>query len=67
MELTRLAGTCPDGNTCPAVFTTDRGTIVVQGFALTDAVLAQADLPDGEAAVEIPLTLLLEAACAYGA
>jgi hypothetical protein len=67
MDLTRLAGTCPDGATCPTIFTTDRGTIVIQGPALTGAGLSQADLPDGEAAVEIPLALLLEAARAYRA
>lgn len=67
MELTRLVGTCPDGDTCPAAFTTDRGTIVIRGFALTDAELSQANIADGEAATEIPVALLLEAAYAYGA
>jgi len=67
MDLIRLAGTCPDGDTCPTVFTTDRGTIVIRGFALADFGLSQANLADGEAAVEIPVALLLEAARAYGA
>lgn len=67
MELIRLAGTCPDGNTCATVFMTDRGTIVVQGSALTDGRLSATELPDGEVAAEIPAALLLEAARAYRA
>jgi hypothetical protein len=37
------------------VYRTDRGTWVVQGWALTDReALAEMDIPAGEAAVEIP-------------
>lgn len=67
MGLTRLAGSCPDGKTCATVFKTDRGTVVIQGYTLSNAELSYVDLPDGEAAVEIPAALLLEAAHAYGA
>lgn len=67
MELTRLAGDCPDGNTCPTISKTDRGTIIVQGYKLTDAELRQIVLPDGETAVEIPAHVLEEAARAYRA
>lgn len=62
MRLARIAGNCPDGRTCPAVYETDRGTIVVQGDAIPADELTQITLPDGEAAVEIPVALLEEAA-----
>jgi hypothetical protein len=62
MRLERIAGDCPDGRTCPTVYKTDRETIVVQGYALPAHELAQITLPDGEAAVEIPITLLEAAA-----
>lgn len=66
MQLTRLAGTCPDGRTCPTIFETDRGTAVVQGYQLAADDLKQIVLPDGETAVEIPIELLKEVARAYG-
>jgi hypothetical protein len=53
MQLVKLAG-C-EGGTCPAIFATDRGTLVVQGAIVTDAPL---DVPAGEALVEIPVSLL---------
>lgn len=60
MELTKIAdGNCKDGD-CPTVYRTDRGTIGVQGYLLDRAT------PDGEALVEIPAELLLEAARALG-
>jgi hypothetical protein len=62
MRLTRIAGDCPDGRTCPTVYETDRGTIVVQGYDIPVHELTQIALPDGEAAVEIPISLLEEAA-----
>jgi hypothetical protein len=67
MELARLAGTCPDGNTCPTISKTDRGTIVVQGLMLSADDLSEIVLPDGETVVEIPAELLQEAARAYSA
>ncbi|GLZ28949.1 hypothetical protein Lesp02_11390 [Lentzea sp. NBRC 105346] len=57
MRMTKLAGTCDDGIDCPAVFLTERGTIAVQGD-LVDYI----NTPLGEAIVEIPVALLLEAA-----
>jgi hypothetical protein len=54
MKLKRLSGGCFDG-TCPTVYETDRGTIVVQGWTVKDADVA---LPEGEALVEIPRELL---------
>jgi hypothetical protein len=60
MELTTIAsGNCKDGD-CPKVSTTDRGTIAVQGYRLAHAT------PAGEAVVEIPVELLMEAARAIG-
>jgi hypothetical protein len=62
MRLTRLAGDCPSGETCPTIYATDRDTIVVQGYTLGDHDLAGIAMPDGEAAVEIPASLLRKAA-----
>ena len=57
MKLMKLAG-C-SGGTCPAVFETDRGTLVVQGAIVTDPdALAAMELPAHEAAVEVPAELL---------
>jgi len=60
VELTKIAdGNCKDGD-CPAVYSTDRGTVAVQGYRLDH------HTPDGEAVVEIPAELLAEAARALG-
>ena len=55
----RLAfiGKDPDSNPTgsPTVYRTDRGSWVVQGWAVTDSeALAQMDIPKGETCVEIP-------------
>jgi hypothetical protein len=64
MELTRIAGgpcradddpECSTGD-CPTVYTTDRGTVAVQGLILDEPV------GEGESMVEIPLEMLREAA-----
>lgn len=58
MRLTRLAG-C-EGGTCPTVYKTDRGTLVVQGAAVADPeALSSVDLPAHETLVEVPVDLLL--------
>lgn len=54
MKLTRLSGDCFDG-TCPTIYLSDRGTIVVQGYVVTEA---DVTVPEGEALVEIPAELL---------
>jgi len=55
-------GDCADGKTCPALHRTDRGTLVVRGWAVTDTgLLDQLDLPAGTQAVEVPAELLAEA------
>jgi hypothetical protein len=51
MEL--LASACRDG-TCPAVYLTEQGTLVVQGKPIEGA-------PDGEARVELSPELLEQA------
>ena len=52
-----IAGGCFDG-TCPTIYATDHGTVVVQGQLIhdTDVVLGE-----GEVLVEIPASLLKEA------
>lgn len=59
MRLTRLRSTCPDSDTCPTLYRTDRGTMVVQGYVVTHMeALSVPDLAAGETAVEVPLDLL---------
>jgi hypothetical protein len=62
MKLELLRGAdCTNNVTCPALYSTDRGTIVVQGWAVTDPdVLRQLTLPMGGLAVEVPADLLFE-------
>lgn len=55
----RLLATCT-GGTCPTVFATERGTLLVQGYAVT-AASAGLDVPAGEQLVEIPHDLLVRA------
>ena len=62
MKLTRLGPDCPDGNTCPAVFTTDMDTVIVQGRRVSQGTLGMLRLGADEDAVEIPLALLREVA-----
>ena len=58
MKLTFL-GTSSENGQSPTFFATDRGTYVVQGWKIADAeALAQLDIPEHEAAVEIPAELL---------
>jgi hypothetical protein len=62
MELRLIASQCDDGD-CPAIYATDRGSFIVQGLSVTDPqALAALHLPSGEAAVEIPRSLILRAA-----
>jgi hypothetical protein len=59
MRLTFLGSTSQEGE-CPTLYATDRGTLVVQGWTVTDPA-ALADLKDmleGETFVEIPTGLL---------
>ena len=67
IELSYIAGGPTEcaGGTCPTVFETDRGTVVVQGYQLNRADLA-VEIPGGEDVVEIPVELLKEAALRLG-
>jgi hypothetical protein len=58
VKLTFEGSTSPTGE-CPTVYRTDRGTIVIQGKAVTDPeTLAQARaVLEGEAFVEVPIEL----------
>jgi len=60
MRLTQIAGGDCGRDDCPTVFTTDRETIVVQGYVLDKPT------PDGEAVVEIPLAVFRDAGRALG-
>ena len=61
MKLT-LLGVESDGNGCPTLYRTDRGTLVVQGWRVTDGEALDAmDIPGHETAVEIPAELLRHA------
>ena len=56
--LTMLATTCASG-TCPTIYRSDRGTYVIQGYAV-DARQAGVALAADELLVEIPVELLTE-------
>jgi hypothetical protein len=58
-KLTLVTTLC-GGGTCPTVYRTDRGTLVVQGYTVT-AENVDIDLPAGEQLVEIPAELLAAA------
>jgi hypothetical protein len=63
MKLRLIADTGCSGGTCPTAYLTDRGTAVVQGYVISDGeVLGQIHLPANETAVEIPVSLLVDAA-----
>lgn len=55
-----LVTTLCGGGTCPTVYRTNRGTLVVQGYAVTPQAAGVA-VPDGELLVEIPADLLAAA------
>lgn len=63
MKVEKLVGGCDDGD-CPTIYTTDRGTVVIQGDRVSRA--DGLKLGRGEDAVEIPLDLLREALSALG-
>ena len=58
MKLTML-GKQSDGGQSPTLYATDRGTLVVQGWRITDPEALDAmTVPAHETAVEIPVALL---------
>lgn len=56
MGLTRIAGGDCGRDDCPAISTTDKGTVVVQGYVV------HRKTPVGEAIVEIPTSVFQETA-----
>ena len=60
MELTQISGGNCGRDDCPTIFTTDRGTLAVQGYVVDKPV------PAGEAVVEIPLAVFEDAVRALG-
>ncbi|WP_283136971.1 hypothetical protein [Rhizohabitans arisaemae] len=63
MRLTFL-GSTSERTSCPSLYETDRGTVVVQGYKVVDDE-ALADLQhvlEGETAVEVPRELLVDIA-----
>ncbi|MEU1899334.1 hypothetical protein ABZ512_13205 [Nocardiopsis dassonvillei] len=63
MKFEKLSGDC-NRDDCPGIYSTDNGTVVVQGSLLTDTTGLTPS--PGEAAVEIPTHLIEEAARALG-
>jgi hypothetical protein len=59
-QLTPIAGGDCGRNDCATIFTTDRGTLAVQGNKIDH------EAPTGESIVEIPMALLKEAIRALG-
>ena len=59
-HITRIAGSDCGRDDCPAVFTTDRGTVAIQGYDIDRKAAA------GESVVEIPLDVLKEAVSTLG-
>ncbi|HWS32457.1 MAG TPA: hypothetical protein VN408_06915 [Actinoplanes sp.] len=59
LALTVIAASCAQG-TCPTVYETNRGTVMVQGYTVSAeaARAAGVDMPEGEQMVEIPLALI---------
>ncbi|GAA3754679.1 hypothetical protein [Salinactinospora qingdaonensis] len=59
MRMTFL-GTDSENGKCPTLYKTDRGTLIVQGYKVTDteALGDVRDLADNETLVEIPRELL---------
>jgi hypothetical protein len=60
LNLTMMASSCTSG-TCPTVYESGRGTLVIQGYEVPTASAGVA-VPSGERLVEIPIELLREAA-----
>jgi hypothetical protein len=56
----KFLGTTSQNGTCPTLFATDRGTLLVQGYVVADpeALNDVGAIPEGEAIVEIPAALL---------
>ena len=67
MSLITIRKACDVGRTCPHVSVTGRGTLVIQGYVITDPEAAVLGIPAGDTAIEVPLSLLPELASPPGA
>jgi hypothetical protein len=56
----RLVTSICDTASCPTIYESDRGTFVVQGYAVSPE-LAGVEVPKGELLVEIPVALMAAA------
>lgn len=55
----RFLGKVSTPNDSPTLFETDRETLLVQGYVVTDPeALSQMRIPDGETVVEVPKSLM---------
>lgn len=54
--LEHVTSVCGNGS-CPTVYKTDRGTLVIQGYAVAGGQVG-VELPAGEMLVEIPVDLI---------
>lgn len=62
----RIAGSCDAKNECPTAWVDDDGSVVVQGYELTDDLIRRIAPPPGETALRLPADLLLTAARELG-
>jgi len=72
MRLQKVAGTCDDVNTCPAVYveddqvqapaSIDELTVIARGYQLDADTLAELPLPTGEVGARLPARDILAAA-----
>lgn len=51
---------CGTGKTCPRIGRTDRGTVLVQGYPISEADAEHLGVPAGEMVIEVPESLLPE-------
>lgn len=59
MEIKHLGGPQTPSNDCPAVYESDRGTYLVQGYRIPSEYLARVqNLSENETVVEIPASLV---------
>lgn len=61
MQIVLLRDECGSGRTCPNINSTSRGSFIIQGYVVPSE---QRVLPQGEAMVEVPLSLIPELASA---
>jgi hypothetical protein len=55
-ELKKISGPC-SGGTCPTIYETETGSIVVQGYVVDPSEVGL-EMPAGETVVELPRELL---------